>query len=145
MKCWETETYILWNLCNANLCWESSSCASSGTASKFLSVAEFNSFDLEKSSFPGEMNLPAELSWTASTLPHKKTCRWFSPKFHWLWELQMLSCLWLKRAISEMFLSCVCTQIPGQAHSKTGTSWSWWIFFSGCLHWVLRFLPFSFC
>lgn len=72
VRSWETETCIFWDLCSANLCWESSSCASSGTASKFSSAAEFNSFDLEKSSLPGGMSLPAELLWAGSTLPHKK-------------------------------------------------------------------------
>lgn len=48
---------------------------------KFSLWADFNIFDLEKSSFPGEMNLLVEFLWAESTLPHKKTWMWFSLSF----------------------------------------------------------------
>lgn len=52
----------------------------------------------------------------------------------------MSSYLCLKRAIFELFLICICTQIPGQAHSKTEGSPE-----AAGFSLVLRFLPFSFC
>lgn len=101
-RCWEIEKCIFWNLCKANLCLESSSCASSGTASKSSSLAEFKSFDLEKSSLPGEMSLLAELFWAVSTLPHKKTWMWFSPSFV---DYGNYGC-WVAFVLKEQFQKC---------------------------------------
>jgi len=94
---------VFWRLLNAKYCLASSSFAISVTSSKFSSCTEFNIFDLEKSSLPGEMTLLVEFFTSREHSATQKDPDMIFCKFHWLWELWMSSYVCLKEQFQKCF------------------------------------------